>query len=292
MGKIIRLTGVSLTDNSAPRIILRDPIESVGSLFLFDGARQYGQFSGLPPASQTIPNVLSDRAAALLSAHASSLDLTVASGSITSKAGIFLAERTGKGGIHGISTLSGNQTTADYYVLLAPDVIRAHIQNNPTRSFYASIWSVVTRQGIHNAANQSIFHQAPNTNNLVFAFPGGTPSYGNNLGFSTSPSGHDYGTGPTVPYARFGALGWSQHIGAGPGTSPLEFGVGNFGAWSGFNQNKTASRIIYRAYLEDLTASGRTFAQVQAIDYALFQAAFAPGGKFADDTYTSPSTLP
>lgn len=31
---------------------------------------------------------------------------------------------------------------------------------------------------------------------------------------------------------------------------------------------------------------------VEAIDYALYQAAFAPGGKFYGDTYTDPATLP
>jgi len=41
-----------------------------------------------------------------------------------------------------------------------------------------------------------------------------------------------------------------------------------------------------------MTVSGRTYAEVEAIDYALYQAAFGPGGKFADDTYTNPSTIP
>lgn len=50
--------------------------------------------------------------------------------------------------------------------------------------------------------------------------------------------------------------------------------------------------MIYRVYIEDLTVSGRTYAQVDSIDFALWQAAFAAGGKFYGDTYTDPSTLP
>jgi hypothetical protein len=48
-------------------------------------------------------------------------------------------------------------------------------------------------------------------------------------------------------------------------------------------------RVLYRAYIEDLTVSGRTYAQVQALDYALWQAAFAPGGRYAGDTFTPPA---
>ncbi|MCF6764112.1 hypothetical protein, partial [Pseudomonas fragi] len=57
------------------------------------------------------------------------------------------------------------------------------------------------------------------------------------------------------------------------------------------NFNVCPSRIIYRAYGEDLTVSGRNYAEVEALDYALFLEAFAPGGKFYGDTFTSPSAL-
>jgi hypothetical protein len=44
---------------------------------------------------------------------------------------------------------------------------------------------------------------------------------------------------------------------------------------------------LYRLYIENLTVSGRTWAEVDAIDYALYQAAFGAGGRFADDTFTA-----
>lgn len=47
------------------------------------------------------------------------------------------------------------------------------------------------------------------------------------------------------------------------------------------------SYILYRMYLEDLTVSGRTYAQVDAIDYAMWQTAFSAGGKFYGDTFTA-----
>lgn len=57
--------------------------------------------------------------------------------------------------------------------------------------------------------------------------------------------------------------------------------------------NKAASRVLYRWYLEDLTVSGRTYAEVLAADYALYQQAFGVGGRYYGDTLpTDPSTIP
>lgn len=52
------------------------------------------------------------------------------------------------------------------------------------------------------------------------------------------------------------------------------------------------SAIFYRFYLEDLTLSGRTWAEVDALDARLFASAFAPGGRYYADTFTDPATIP
>jgi len=52
------------------------------------------------------------------------------------------------------------------------------------------------------------------------------------------------------------------------------------------------SWIFYRAYMEDLTVSGRTYAQVDAEDLALFTEQFAVGGRYHNDTFTNPTTIP
>ena len=52
------------------------------------------------------------------------------------------------------------------------------------------------------------------------------------------------------------------------------------------------SRAVYRMYIEDLTVSGRTYAQVDAIDYAQFtKDVLTVGGRYYGDTYTDPTTL-
>ncbi|WP_171495393.1 hypothetical protein, partial [Acinetobacter soli] len=70
--------------------------------------------------------------------------------------------------------------------------------------------------------------------------------------------------------------------------------IGN-GRLSPYNQaqilNDVPSLIIYRIYIEDLNASGRTFAEVKAIDDAEFEKAFAVGGRFYGDTWSDPATI-
>ena len=292
MGKIIRISDVTLTDLQAPKIILRDVIESDGSLFLFDGNHQFGQFAGLPLNGASVPNVLANKAAALLSSSESAMNPTVFR--TADLASVFLAERTSKGGIYGLITQSGGQTDARNYILRAPELIRNYVRDNISRGFYVSLWSRTVRNGIStsNPAGQAPFHLASSTANFSFHFQtGAAASPTNQLGAFNDPTAGNY-SGLTVPFSRFGALGVNANTGTGPGTAPLELGVGNFGAWLGFNSNKAHSIIIYRAYIEDLTASGRTFSEVRAIDYALYQEAFAPGGKFHGDTFTDPATLP
>lgn len=41
----------------------------------------------------------------------------------------------------------------------------------------------------------------------------------------------------------------------------------------------------------DLTSAGLTYSQADALDLANFNQAFSAGGRFANDTFTSPSTL-
>jgi len=66
---------------------------------------------------------------------------------------------------------------------------------------------------------------------------------------------------------------------------------GNNGSSSALT-NQCPSDIFYRGYCEDLTVSGRSYADVDALDKALWDAAFAAGGRFAGDTFTAPSTFP
>lgn len=297
MGKLLRLHGVSLTDATAPKIITRDKIESIGSLMLFDGNHQFGQFNGLPALNSAVPNVLANKAAELLGVSDAATHFSVALSS-GNAAGQWLRERTQKGGIHGLITQAGGQTTRLGYGVVASDAVRNYIRDNPTHHFYVSLWQRITRKALSGGTVQAPFfytNGSAATGNFRFHMEGslvfprlGTPQ---SLGGRAVPAENDI----NVPNGtnRFTSIGLKGPTGNDPvGNDQVQFVVGGDAAWAGGGLNKTASRIIYRAYIEDLTVSGRTYAEVEAIDYALYQEAFAPGGKFYGDTYTDPSTLP
>lgn len=298
MGKLLRLHGVSLTDAKAPKIITRDKIESIGSLMLFDGNHQFGQFSGLPLVNASVPNVLSNKTAELLGVDEDVTNLIVAQSAGTDVS-LFKRERTSKGGIHGLITQAGGQVSLHNYFLRANTAVQEYMRDNPTHTFYVSLWQKITRKATGDTASpQAPFYftnGVASTANFRFhmegsvAFPRlGTPT---NKGATVIPAGTDAEVANGTN--RFTSLAVQGNFGTGPvGADAVTFGVGTNAAWNGANYNKAASRIIYRAYIEDLTVSGRTYAEVEALDYVLFQEAFAAGGKFFGDIYTNPSVLP
>lgn len=297
-GKLLRLHGITINNPTAPKIITRDKIESRGSLMLFDGNHQFGQFSGLPAAGSDIPNALANIAAGLLGVNETQTALKVLAVS-SDNLSVFRKERTSKGGIHGIITQSGSQVSAQMYYLCASDAVRNYVRDNPNHTFYFSLWQRITRKALASAASQAPFYFTNGvsaTTNYRFHMQGGQP-------FPSATSPLVWRGSKTDPVAsdkdvandtnRFTSLAVQGNSGNGPvGTDPIALGVGTYSAWNALNYNVGASRIIYRAYIEDLTVSGRSYAEVEAIDYALYQEAFGVGGKFANDTYSAPSTLP
>lgn len=297
MGKLMRLRGVRFTDTTGPKIITRDKIESSGSLFLFDGNHEYGKFNGLPERLGVIPNVLANLSSSLIGVGESQTHFIVNQATFNT-AGVFLRERTQKGGIHGLITQAGGQVSQMAYAVNGSDAVRNYMRDNPAHKFYVSLWQRVTRKSLSTSAPQAPFfytNSSAATSNFRFHMEGSLPSprigTAPSLGARAVPVENDSNIASGTN--RFTSLGVKGATGNEPaGSDPVQLVVGTASAWAGGSLNKAASRIIYRAYVEDLTVSGRSYAEVEAIDYALYQEAFAPGGKFYGDTYTNPSTLP
>ena len=300
MGKLLRLNGQTIDNPSAPVIIARDRIESRGSLMLFDGNHEFGGFIGLPDVDTYIPNALANITGAITGGIG--MDTSFKVKLVRPNSDKFKAERTTKGGIHGIVTQAGGQTVALNYMLEGPKSVSDYILAHPGNQYYFSLWSMVTRAGLTSSAAQSPFHFTNSlgaTTNHLFHMQGGVPSPGypsapSFRGMKAAPTFTDHtGASITPPMKRFGSIGVQGFVGNAPTAADrIQLGVGTFGGWASLNFNVCPSRIIYRAYAEDLTLSGRNYAEVAALDYAYFLEAFAPGGKFFGDTFTSPTTLP
>lgn len=83
------------------------------------------------------------------------------------------------------------------------------------------------------------------------------------------------------------------------GTPPSAL-VGSAMQWGSFGVvpsssspvSRMPSHVVYRYYLEDLTISGRTYAQVDAIDQRLYAAKIStPGGAYFGDTPSAPGSF-
>lgn len=290
MGQKIVLSGVTFPDDIGLPILRDDPILSDGSLSLIDVGHSLGGLgtSGVPANGASIPNVAWQKAAMVIgSGDATSLAGTVESSGITS--GIFEVERTPKLGIHGRMAHS-TQVADGYWSIKLSTLIRDYLYaHRADHEFYVSSWYKLTR-GTLPGAQDSPFHFVANTSNYLFMTDRGAflPASG---AIRTIPSTND-ASAPS-PSTRYSSGHVSGITGTGPSsTANVLFGLGNNAPFRNtLFWNKLASRVLYRSYIEDLTVSGRTAAEVDAIDYALWQEAFGTGGRFNGDTYTEPSEL-
>lgn len=277
MGFKTVLTGTTFTDKALP-IVRNDGILTQGSLFLFDPSHSLGAFSGFA-ADTIVPNVAWKEAAALTGETESAL-----SGIILHNlaAGEIKVERTPKKGVHIINSLVNQTTDRNWHVKPSSRIASYMVANGVTHQFYISMWLERTRKGTGPAG--SSFHLFNNPGNMFIAPDEGLNGIGrlNYRAVNTN--------GGVAPHKRF-----SNTDTHGVTGNPTTFQLGS-GALSSFTgatyRNKQNSIIIYRAYIEDLTVSGRTYAEVDALDYSLYQEAFAVGGKFFGDTWTDPATMP
>lgn len=207
-----------------------------------------------------------------------------------------LIERTSKGGIHAIKTASSVFGKAG----IAPNqVVRQYLLDNIGHEFFVSIHGLITRAG--SSASEAhfgiSFSTTPGTSQLLLAAfhdatfaPSARVSGSKKYPLTSIVSG-----APTALYSAAGvAGGYTGTITATAATSEAKvnvFNVGTAGPFNPGNANAT-SKVFYRAVIEDVTVSGRNFAALSAIDYAVFEKnVLTPGGRYYGDTFTSPSTL-
>lgn len=281
---------------STGKFIVNDEIMPLaGALCLFDASHSVGGMgtAGVPADLATLPNIAWDQAAAAIgSGSQSSLGLTFDRFDGTN----FNLERTGKGGIHGF--LSGNIAQNIGVSLNMPSALRTYLYNNRTNKFYFSAWDKVTKVAVQTGGVWPMFEGIQKSSSSTSQFlayfdpsssDGGQPAPGGaaRLGARIAPAKNSVGN----TYRSLGVNGWT---GGTPPASASEINSnlaiwGSMGPYAGFLGGTTGapSFVLYRMYMEDLTVSGRTWEQVDAIDYSLWQREFAAGGKYFNDTHTA-----
>lgn len=203
----------------------------------------------------------------------------------TKTANGMVLEYTTKGGLHGIVSQVNDLANGNDFVIKIPVAIKNYIFNNIGKGFFVSLWTRKTRLAT-TATSANFTLSLANTGNYICSFQtGGSSIIGNNLGYRGSYSDLNSLSPQCLN------LGVSQKTG-NPGIDDYSgFKFGSQFAYAGYELNKSCSEILYQLRIDVIDASKKTYAQLDADDYEAWQQAFSLGGRFYNDTFTSPATL-
>lgn len=281
-------------NNPALRKRRDDAILSTGSLVLIDFAHSANPLIGVPVSGTgNIPNIAWKEAAAL---HGSGTQSDWAMDAVVNASGVDgFIDRSAKGGVNVCMSQATQTGTGKGFEVrrqtLAGNPLLQYLYANRTHNFYFSQWERITRIGL--TTNPELGEAA------IYAFSSGSPTTTCLLNLNrTTTVNATLGSNnvPALPQAvgnsfRSGGFGGWTATGQPTGAADIIAGLLAVGQrpalYAAGPVNRSRSAIMYRAYLEDLTASGRTYAEVQAMDKALFDQAFAIGGRFYGDTFTA-----
>jgi hypothetical protein len=281
-----------------------DKILTAGSLSLIDFNHSSAPLVGIPADTAVIQNIAWKEASAAAGAGTQaewnhvlrrSTGLLDAPGTPGSHGFI---ERSTKGGLHAvISQVNSGNGQGLWIGRSGASVSRLqqYIYDHSDNDYYFSTWGYTTRLALANTVEDPhlhIFGQASATGNYLALF---------NRALNGGVGKTDFNS-PAVPQAAVGPQFRSMSQTAWLNTKASSAAnivaavaaIGYFlQGYTGFGANKARSAILYRSYVEDLTVSGRTHAQVKDIDFALYtRDVLTAGGKYYGDTFTDPATYP
>lgn len=299
-GRKLVLTGTSLSDAGAPRLVSVDPIEAAGSLLLLDWTHPAGASAAGLPASGTVLRNLVDANARRLygggSAAQAATTLTYAN--LTGARGRI--ERTGKGGLHVVVSQADDRVTDmvhPWAALSLPALFATRQFQLPTNDLYVSAWVRVTRGNRHGTI---LGRGELIASGLDLRRTNYTVRVANVGGIGGLDLGYRYVNmdTPGVFLANNGSTGWSAAPLSATDFRPNLVAFGHADPNTSHSPDFThrarwPSWVLYRLYAEDLTVSGRTYAQVDDLDLQLYtREVLTAGGRYYGDTYTDPATIP
>jgi len=289
--------------------------------------------SGVPADQALLPNIAGSQLSALTGSSASTDTQPSMFKPVAFAGAAGLMERTSKGGLHGVpSKVSAVQSSGpaiafptklmayilanpkhDYYMSLWARVTRApldgfgnstmvaingnaqqtnsYLFNVAASSSTAAPWATlnrpsagVPRLGFHEdgtvAALGNKFLSLATDQWFTLTTTDALPGDGTNPAVTGAQAGGGLTFGSTVQFPGIGTTGTVANGTFNPASSAS-------------NVNKSDSHIIYRFYLEDLTVSGRTYAEVDALSWAEYQRqVLTVGGRYYGDTFTNPTSIP
>jgi len=299
----------AFTDTTMP-ILRDDPVLTAGSLMLIEANHPARPMGAGVANGLAVPNIAHKEASALLGGNytVGQLDNTLTVGTLTGTKGKI--ERTGKGGIHGIASQAVALASGDGAWITLNPTLFPYIFNNRTHNFYLSRWDRLTRINGGNIGATGAHEGGIGGNNSTTAMWASMRADLWQGVAATAPTGQKVGANAVG--ARFSNIAGANAAGAANQLAG-NAGVGGnaiaAGSWSGggiwgaptmsYNAAVVASRnlywpsmVFYRLYVEDLTVSGRSYAEADAADYAEYtKQVLTAGGRYYADTFTDPATI-
>lgn len=283
---------VSFTDDTL-EVLKDDPILTNGSLVLIDPTSLADPLpSGVPLNGATIPNIAKKEAAELLGLTQSDATLlstyNVGAGWVEGTTG--KQERTSTGGIHVIPSRTSGGASNQGVDIRLPTAVTNYIIANPTHDYYISLWRHLTRT-TGSGTFPVNFGIGGTSSNSLFLYQGAaTPVSGDarRLGGRNVDGSASNTTGKALH-----SIGIRGVVGTLTSTTS--------GAIWGLAQSRNNGTLaslpafaLYRVYVEDLTVSGRTYAEVDAISLSTYTTeVLTTGGRYFGDTIpTDPATIP
>lgn len=287
VGRMIVLPFTS-TDTTAPKAAQYDPLESEGSILLVEPMHPHTQWTAGTPANlDTVPNIV----APILSTGASAT-MRIRGGILSGGKGAL--ERSTKGGLHGIVSQAVALSSDDGMGIEVPEAFRAYVNANLGHQYYVSVWDRLTRALIDPAKYTVDYGLGGSRSSGIMSAAHNQWWGGNGAVAGQDVLGNT--EGPRFASAVTNAAGITTIPSTTSTRTPCwgaPLNSDNAVRLSTVNQN-FPSFVFYRLYVEDLTASGRTYNQVHALDYAMYlRHVLTDGGRYYGDTVpTDPDTIP
>lgn len=281
MGNLNIIAGASFPSNIA-KVATVDGIESSGSLLLVEPGHSADPWIGVPVTTSRVPNLL--RSSADTVTGKATMDGALVRSAVAGKGAV---ERTAKGGLHVITKPTATLASDSSLTIKIPDAVADHISTNYSHRYFVSVWARTTAAKQSTISNPAIPIMALQSQTAFGVELRNTAPGARSAANVNSPYNYADAVGQYRLNAEVTAL-------AGPlgGTAPffvqnlLQAGNAMTGTIADFG--KMGSYVFYRGYIEDLTVSGRTYAQCEALDASLHAQAFGVGGRYYGDTYTAP----
>lgn len=291
MALIQKIPGVNFSDRSLP-VLYVDPMLNAGSLYLIEPMHPYEQWpAGVPTTGTELPNIAAGRAAALTNGTEAAMHPTFFAGGQMNDGISGLLERTTTGGLHGSTTQAASNNANMSAAINLPAKLQTYLYQNRNNTLYFSLWHRITRTVNSSQTRAAFANFSQSDANWLAIFsphgdsPATSPDRAGYLTTNTKDVGHSFRAlataGPTEGFGSLSAL---------PVARPWSVGRNDNYTFAEGSINKySPSHILYRAYAEDLTVSGRTFAEALAADRKAYtKEVLTAGGRYYDDANSAP----